>query len=498
MNVDPKRSRLVYDKTGVTSRSVGRGVCREYGAGGTVKVVAALLMFSFAAGAAQGSASVRDFGAKGDGVTDDTKSLQAAINATPAGTLNFPAGNYRVTSTLTLLSNVTYVGQNGSTLASSNGLSIMQLPGNPSGITLTGLTFDGGGLRADGAPGMNITITGNTFQNITTRSGNWTLRTGIFSSRGFRNSSIDHNRFKNLFPAGSTRPDGTIQSIGEVNIGIISFGLDQTSIDHNTFDSVGEGMKLCFSQTYDSHNVYIGYNVMTGIHRMGIEIQGAIGCGSSQPSMPGPDTHDIVIESNSITNYADPYWDSFGISYANPVPFGGDGAIIRKNLIVVGPTFYWNQQGAGGNYAAAIEAAGGRLQVYGNVIAAYASQAITIDGAPNALIHDNFSCALGKGARMDVGPETGPSAGASYFSNTIESSCPAQLPSISKNEGRQRHSNIDAYNILPPFVHDRTSEYRRGLVLNQCCYPECPRRNWLRDSLNASRQFQISGHSRHF
>lgn len=58
--------------------------------------------------------SVKDFGAKGDEVTDDTAAIQAALNwltsytSTESGfnrggrALFFPAGNYRVTSTLTL------------------------------------------------------------------------------------------------------------------------------------------------------------------------------------------------------------------------------------------------------------------------------------------------------------------------------------------------------------------------------------------------------------
>lgn len=48
--------------------------------------------------------SVKDFGAKGDGGTDDTAAIQAALEAAPAngGIVFFPAGTYRVTSTLTI------------------------------------------------------------------------------------------------------------------------------------------------------------------------------------------------------------------------------------------------------------------------------------------------------------------------------------------------------------------------------------------------------------
>ncbi|MEV4335772.1 glycosyl hydrolase family 28-related protein [Streptomyces sp. NPDC049590] len=55
---------------------------------------------------------VRDFGAKGDGVTDDTAAIQAAINAAAVagGTLYFPAGRYTLTAALTWASGVNAVG----------------------------------------------------------------------------------------------------------------------------------------------------------------------------------------------------------------------------------------------------------------------------------------------------------------------------------------------------------------------------------------------------
>lgn len=56
----------------------------------------------------QGVFNVRDWGAKGDGITDDTGPVQAAINAVlkvPGGTVFFPTGRYRITSTLTVIVN---------------------------------------------------------------------------------------------------------------------------------------------------------------------------------------------------------------------------------------------------------------------------------------------------------------------------------------------------------------------------------------------------------
>lgn len=55
--------------------------------------------------------SVKDFGATGDGVTNDTAAIQAAITAAGAGkALYFPAGTYILTATLNALSNQSFEG----------------------------------------------------------------------------------------------------------------------------------------------------------------------------------------------------------------------------------------------------------------------------------------------------------------------------------------------------------------------------------------------------
>src|SRR3989338_2706003 len=51
--------------------------------------------------------NVKDYGAVGDGVTDDTEAIQAAFNSftDKYGTLYFPSGTYKITNTLTLPTN---------------------------------------------------------------------------------------------------------------------------------------------------------------------------------------------------------------------------------------------------------------------------------------------------------------------------------------------------------------------------------------------------------
>lgn len=72
--------------------------------------------FDFTTASVSAAVSVRDFGARGDGVTDDTTAIQTAIDCLPRhGLLHFPAGIYR-TRPLTLKSHITLSIPAGATL----------------------------------------------------------------------------------------------------------------------------------------------------------------------------------------------------------------------------------------------------------------------------------------------------------------------------------------------------------------------------------------------
>lgn len=58
--------------------------------------LAAILLLSFEPKAA----NVKDYGAKGDGIQDDTRAITNAIAACRDGVLLFPAGRYRISNTI--------------------------------------------------------------------------------------------------------------------------------------------------------------------------------------------------------------------------------------------------------------------------------------------------------------------------------------------------------------------------------------------------------------
>jgi hypothetical protein len=57
--------------------------------------------------------TVKDFGAVGDGVANDTAAIQTAINACAGKTIYFPPGTYIVSSQITLISNTSLKGEKG-------------------------------------------------------------------------------------------------------------------------------------------------------------------------------------------------------------------------------------------------------------------------------------------------------------------------------------------------------------------------------------------------
>jgi hypothetical protein len=85
----------------------------------------------------QESVSVKDFGAKGDGVTNDTAAIQAAINASAGKNILMPSGNYLCTGTIILPASTTLYGDGiGSTTLIANNLTgdLVTLNGDYSAI----------------------------------------------------------------------------------------------------------------------------------------------------------------------------------------------------------------------------------------------------------------------------------------------------------------------------------------------------------------------------
>jgi hypothetical protein len=118
--------------------------------------------------------NVKDYGAVGDDTTDDTTAIQNAITAVSSigGVVFFPVGNYKITSALTLSSNITIQG------SGQNKTQVRQHTPNSdcfSGVDVEYITFKD--IQAFGAGsgtgiGIHLTLTSNAsidklhFQNV--------------------------------------------------------------------------------------------------------------------------------------------------------------------------------------------------------------------------------------------------------------------------------------------------------------------------------------------
>jgi hypothetical protein len=99
--------------------------------------------------------SVKDFGAVGDGVTDDTAEIQAAINAVIAaggGTLSIPAGTYKTTAALTVSDaskiNIQGAGKYITVITRANNTGPILILENASGVaTGNGYYFEWGSFK---------------------------------------------------------------------------------------------------------------------------------------------------------------------------------------------------------------------------------------------------------------------------------------------------------------------------------------------------------------
>lgn len=100
-----------------------------------------------------------DFGAAGDGVTNDTAAINAAISAVPAGgTLVFPPGTYSTTGGHTI-SKAMRIEAEGATLLAPSGTSNILTISSTSNVRVYGLTIDGN--YPTRTSGRGIVVTGS-------------------------------------------------------------------------------------------------------------------------------------------------------------------------------------------------------------------------------------------------------------------------------------------------------------------------------------------------
>lgn len=191
------------------------------------------------------------YNAKGDGVTDDTSAIQTAINAATVGTVYFPAGVYKVTSTITI----------------SNGVRLIGLGTGPGAVLTLGLStgyygsviehnFSGDLFQVKGVSGFVELGVGTTFENLLLRqvAGNGSSSQGraivaIGTSDSYKPSWIHINRVTTETGTGKDDWQWGVYLDGSLTSGFSSGGIRDTWIRDCRFNSGTNGTGNIFCDT---------------------------------------------------------------------------------------------------------------------------------------------------------------------------------------------------------------------------------------------------------
>jgi len=153
------------------------------------------------------SVSVKDFGAVGDGVTDDTAAIQAAVNA--AVTVEFPDGTYLISSNITLARHNVLMASKprAATIKSMANRALLvqgaatNTPTTAADVEFRGLGFEGVSITlADYVYWLRVidcafgagTVTANTYNPLSTVTPTVAIKTRI------ENAEVSGNRFVNV------------------------------------------------------------------------------------------------------------------------------------------------------------------------------------------------------------------------------------------------------------------------------------------------------------
>ncbi|MBP1994245.1 glycosyl hydrolase family 28-related protein [Paenibacillus eucommiae] len=142
-------------------------------------------------------ASVMDFGAAGDGVTDDTTAIQTAVNS--AKYVTVPPGTYRISSQIVLSqSGFSLVSQEGAKFVASAAMNSLIYSQDNSNIVIEGGQFDGNGLsvsnihfRTYAVSPLNLTVR-NTKQRATASDPNLAFGCILFDNDDGKRSPYRH------------------------------------------------------------------------------------------------------------------------------------------------------------------------------------------------------------------------------------------------------------------------------------------------------------------
>ncbi len=306
--------------------------------------------------------SVKDFGAVGNGIADDTQAIQEALNNASGKTVLFPTGTYAVGS-LEVKENATLIGTNATLKAKypvtrffmvgqGNRFNYEQMapdyyehkaPGK--NVSVSGLTFDGNNQVLTGIfiinGSENISIQNVTIQNISSKKAleAYPISSGIRMEGNTKNITIDSVKIKNVYaktltPAQSPNPAAQHyiargvflmpKSITDAK-NKIEKAPQNIVIKNSDFDGIGpkdDGDGINVQNFKQPVNLKIINNTFKKVHKRAIKIQdpGAYIYGNK------------IYNSFSKNNYYQTYKEKNDYDMFSAISIYADNVVIEKNI----------------------------------------------------------------------------------------------------------------------------------------------------------------------
>ena len=203
--------------------------------------------------------SVKDFGAVGDGVADDTAAIQAAINA--AVYLTIPAGTYVVTQ-LEIKNSLRLIGCGKPTIKRKNNSSdtAVILANNKNSFEISGIKVDGN-LANNSVAADNISIIGNSYNFVVSDCESVNAKYSLSLGRGngiFVESNADSaNGTRSLLTSNKT----TGCAVGIYARKVLNLNIEKNYGSSNTFGGIkAEDITLPASAFATTTNLIITEN----------------------------------------------------------------------------------------------------------------------------------------------------------------------------------------------------------------------------------------------